>query len=1639
MKRKSLLILMLLALMSHFAAKAQDYIYDPMPFDNNPYGWTTYNTYGTGNVAVSNGKMVFAVLTTASVSGQNVSMFGVKMCELYTEERVVKVGFTLKPNTVTTTTSQRFAFQVGYFANNSSQFTSVKTIYSNNNVFTDLHGSVIEASFTVITALPEGARIAFQMMSTTTGKIWRLDDVYVQDVIPTNPSVSNILAESADLSWESEAGITQWVVQYRPWGQGSSWNNSISTTVLANPYTITGLEANSRYDVRVAAKKGNYMSSYSDYTTFGTPFLVDREHPYTDSFNTSLVQWTYKILPPSNVNYGWNRGSEVYHENTENPNQESMYVHCGGQYSYTCFNSKTAYYAYKLFEFSELENRVRYWWQGQGYSTQDYMRVILIPNDVNIQEFTINLPDGLSYNTLPSGWIALDGGHGLNGQDDWVLQDESFVIPQTGVYQVVFFWTNLSRYGYSYTPGAVDDFILSFDACDPPVFTIGNIQEHYSDVTVYWNDSDIPADATTVSLQYKKASETQWSELVTLPTTQHYYHLTGLEGGTEYQVRMTCDCAVEFRTESFTTNCLPVFDYPYVCDFSDGIPYCMETTGTDFSILTAGGNASLCFSGNEGVTEYVALPYIPLYLHNTGNYGLMVSFNWKHSNEYPEYNDGVQVQYSFDDEDWVDVGDFIPRYNATAGWMEKNIPLTMFNNTATEEYGHIRLLFTGTGGGQCFIDDINVDLIPQCGTVSDLEKVFDGSTVTLTWTPNTFQTNWEVYTSADPTVITVTEPTVTLNDVPWGTTVWIRGNCEDVGGYGEWTEFDLTEDIEPCANVTELAVSDTYLYNNITVSWTPSDYQSEWEVVYTNNSSFDIEDVTEEQIHLVTEPQYTMENLTFESTYRAWVRGNCLLEGGYSDWEMISFKPTQFTEITLNDGDATNNMVPVNPMLTNTDDMSMSQFILPQADMEDYEGLIKGLKFYTDADDAINFTDAIFAVYMRETPSETFDSDEFADWTTMQRVYYGQLSIVQEEDDYVMDVVFTNSPYYFNYSGQGNLIIGVKQIVKGSDDTAPEFDWLGVETLGYTSIGMDNDTEITRSQFLPKIQIVEKLMDVPCPAPSNLTTSNVTHHSVTLSWVPGLDETSWMLKYNKASMDYEWTEVTVSENPYTLTGLSNNTSYDFQLRASCGGDEYSYMVTTSVTTAMGNTFITDGDWDDASNWSFNEVPTIDDEVYIEAAAVVPSGCIAEADKINVLSEGLITIADGGQMKSNNTFVAVVEKNITGYGAENVDGNSGYYFMATPIDLSVVQGNIIPQQDDEFLYDQVDLYWFNGYNEAEEWYNPKYADGSIDGRVMVSSKKGYLYARQNDGILSFGTGYQYLPATNEDISVSLTVNTGSTAPLNGWNLIGNPFTCNAYLLDNNGQVMPYYKMNDTGDAIVKVQAGTPIKPCESVLVFKPNDGSVPNAVFTTTDPGQLGDEPDDVAWLLPVHNLVGSQPAYIAPTTVTQTIGLVAGTNWVSFNVEITLDDLKAALTEASPTSVITIKSQTQKTTYNPNNGRWTGRLTTLDLSQMYKITVNEASELTLESLLVNPAEHTVTITPGANWIAYPLNTSMTPQQIFTGFAVAGDMVKSQSQKKQYNANGRWTGQLGNLEPGHGYVYNSNSTEVRTFTFPTSAE
>ena len=174
------------------------------------------------------------------------------------------------------------------------------------------------------------------------------------------------------------------------------------------------------------------------------------------------------------------------------------------------------------------------------------------------------------------------------------------------------------------------------------------------------------------------------------------------------------------------------------------------------------------------------------------------------------------------------------------------------------------------------------------------------------------------------------------------------------------------------------------------------------------------------------------------------------------------------------------------------------------------------------------------------------------------------------------------------------------------------------------------------------------------------------------------------------------------------------------------------------------------------------------------------------------------------------------------------------------------------------------------------------------------------------------------------------------------------------------------------------------------------------------------------------------------TEVTQTVALSAGTNWFSTNVEITLDDLKDALVAASSGTTITIKSQNSgQTTWN---GRlWVGTLRTMDVSQMYMISVANACEITLEGLPIDPTEHPVTISNGPNWIGFPLGATMTITNAFAGFAASGDIVKSDG-GGQATWNGRiWTGQLKNLEPGKGYIYQSAATGNKTFTFPTGAK
>lgn len=81
-----------------------------------------------------------------------------------------------------------------------------------------------------------------------------------------------------------------------------------------------------------------------------------------------------------------------------------------------------------------------------------------------------------------------------------------------------------------------------------------------------------------------------------------------------------------------------------------------------------------------------------------------------------------------------------------------------------------------------------------------------------------------------------------------------------------------------------------------------------------------------------------------------------------------------------------------------------------------------------------------------------------------------------------------------------------------------------------------------------------------CLAPSNLTDESVTSTSVNLSWTKGADDQdAWQFRYKKTN-DTDYNYVLVENHPgntYTLQGLEPATSYHVNVRAWCGGDDYS--------------------------------------------------------------------------------------------------------------------------------------------------------------------------------------------------------------------------------------------------------------------------------------------------------------------------------------------------------------------------------------------------------------------------------------------------------------------------------------------------
>ena len=447
------------------------------------------------------------------------------------------------------------------------------------------------------------------------------------------------------------------------------------------------------------------------------------------------------------------------------------------------------------------------------------------------------------------------------------------------------------------------------------------------------------------------------------------------------------------------------------------------------------------------------------------------------------------------------------------------------------------------------------------------------------------------------------------------------------------------------------------------------------------------------------------------------------------------------------------------------------------------------------------------------------------------------------------------------------------------------------------------------------------------------------------------------------------------------------------------------------------------------------------------------------------------LGKGDPSKAVSSTYSVYRAHCDGSGeeliAENVTGNQyiddGWSALAEgdyKYGVSVVNGK----------RDMVEIQWndppvaLNSHTlDVADIVNPFVNNGTHGESSQMNNRDGWLYYDNGAYATNVGTGSAMYWGTKFPASM-LTENRLTKVALyeNSYNS-GN-ITLKVYAGGNNAPGTLLYTQTITpvsGFAFHEITLSAPvtIDPTQNLWIIFYQNGDA-NPACACTDTGNAnnrwvsldGNSWYDLAnvglpgygWMIRAYvENAGAETVWSdcieKPGTVQQSTMLDAGWNWCSFNVDIALDDLKAALRAALPNAnSITIKSQGYgQTTWN---GRfWSGQLWTLDVTRMYKINVPADCEITLTGMPINPAEHPVAINEGSNWIGYPLGESMTVTNAFAGFAVNNDKIKSNSYGQATFNGSIWVGALRYLYPGKGYVYKSSASGSRTFTFPTSAK
>src|SRR5690554_887427 len=530
---------------------------------------------------------------------------------------------------------------------------------------------------------------------------------------PVDILADSITSSSADINWTESGTANTWHIEYGITGFTQGDGTTVPN-ITSRPYNLTGLSANTQYDVyvRSVCGAGTLNPTISDWTgpyTFRTDCGVISVLPYNEDFDT---YGTGSAAFPA----CWTR-PVTYTSGSTWPSIVSL---TGAPSSPNAlkFQSLTTEATYAVSpSYAEDINNLRVTFmlrrEGPNSGTID-VGVMSDANDINTFELVQTIDPA-------TGWI------------EYTINLNQVNLSGSGNF--IAFRHNSETSNWFYW---MDDFKVELlpSCLEPTALTTTSIGSNTADIEWIAGGSETAWNISWGAPGYTPGD----GDLGTDTASTASYQLAGLTPQTSYDVYVQADCGGDLSSWtgplSFTTNCVVVSDFYEDFEATTGtnLPNCWSKVGTTGTVDT---RASAKLSGARVLYVYnnvtVALPVVDNAAAGTHQIAMDVVGNISSGGT-------IELGYLTDATDatsFVSISS-ITTNSTTVSQEFTTIPTGM-------PAGDVVFAIYSPGTTSSYIDNVRWEPIPTCPTPTDLTvAAIEANTADIEWEVGNVETAWNV-------------------------------------------------------------------------------------------------------------------------------------------------------------------------------------------------------------------------------------------------------------------------------------------------------------------------------------------------------------------------------------------------------------------------------------------------------------------------------------------------------------------------------------------------------------------------------------------------------------------------------------------------------------------------------------------------------------------------------------------------------------------------------------------------------------------------------------------------------------------------------------------------------------------------------